>query len=76
MVNKPGRFVRDHILVRNVVHPYRFTRDTLADMRVLRQIDDKFIVGIVPQEGKMLGNFVFPIRLPIRIMPSSQWIRE
>ena len=76
MVNKPGRCVRDQISVHNVVHPYRFTRDTLADMRVLRQIDDKFIVGIVPQEGKMLGNFVLPVWLPIRIMPSSQWIRE
>ena len=59
MVNKPGRCVGDLISVHNVVHPYRFTRDMLADMRVLRQIDDKFIVGIVPQEGKMLGNFVF-----------------
>ena len=39
----------------NVVHPYRFTKEMLASMRVLRQLDEKFIVGVVSYEGEILG---------------------
>ena len=53
MANKPDGCVKNQISVHNVVHPYRFTRDMLASMRVLRQLDDKFIVGVVSQEGKI-----------------------
>ncbi|XP_068682274.1 DNA mismatch repair protein Mlh3-like [Montipora foliosa] len=52
MMNKPGRCVKDQISIHNVVHPYRFTRDMLAGMKVLRQLDDKFIVGVISSEGK------------------------
>ena len=44
---------KSQILVHNVVHPYRFTRDMLAGMRVLQQLDEKFIVGVVSQEGEI-----------------------
>ena len=53
--NEPGGCVKNQISVHNVVHPYRFTRDMLTDMRVLRQLDDKFIVGVVSQEGEIHG---------------------
>ena len=51
--NKPGNCARNQISVHNVVHPYRFTRDMLAGMRVLQQLDDKFIVGVLSQEGRI-----------------------
>ena len=54
MMNKPGSCVKGQISIHNVVHPYRFTRDMLAGMRVLRQLDDKFIVGVISSEGKIL----------------------
>ncbi|KAJ7365537.1 DNA mismatch repair protein [Desmophyllum pertusum] len=57
MVNKPAGD-KTQISVHNVVHPYCFTRDMLAGMRVLRQLDDKFIVGIVSQEGEDDGLLV------------------
>ena len=44
---------KTQLLVHNVVHPYCFTRDMLTGMRVLRQLDEKFIVGVVLQEGKI-----------------------
>lgn len=43
---------KTQISAHNVVHPYCFTRDMLTGMRVLRQLDDKFIVGVVLQEGE------------------------
>ena len=52
MANKLDGCVKNQISVHNVVHPYRFSRDMLASMKVLRQLDDKFIVGVVSQEGK------------------------
>ena len=52
-VNKPGNCARNQISVHNVVHPYRFTRDMLEGMRVLQQLDDKFIVGVLSQEGRI-----------------------
>ena len=55
MANQPGGCIKNQITVHNVVHPYRFTKDMLAGMRVLRQLDDKFIVGILSQEGKRHG---------------------
>ena len=58
MANKPGICTRNQISVHNVVHPYRFTRDMLAGMRVLQQLDDKFIVGVLSQEGRIHLKFV------------------
>lgn len=52
MANKPGICARKQISVHDVVHPYRFTRDMLAGMTVLRQLDDKFIVGVLSQESR------------------------
>ena len=57
MANKPGTCTRNQISVHNVVHPYRFTRDMLAGMRVLQQLDDKFIVGVLSQEGRIHLKF-------------------
>ena len=57
MANKPGICTRNQISVHNVVHPYRFTRDMLAGMRVLQQLDDKFIVGVLLQEGRIHLKF-------------------
>ena len=51
MINKPSGD-KSHISVHNVVHPYCFTKDMLTGMRVLRQLDDKFIVGVFSQGGK------------------------
>ena len=58
MANKPGGCVKSQISVHNVVHPYRFTRDMLAGMKVLRQLDDKFIVGVLSLGGKIHGDLV------------------
>ena len=55
--NKPGICTRNQISVHNVVHPYRLTRDMLAGMRVLQQLDDKFIVGVLLQEGRIHLKF-------------------
>jgi len=49
---------KTQISVHNVVHPYCFTRDMLTGMRVLRQLDDKFIVGVVLQEGEAV-TFIY-----------------
>ncbi|KAL9953856.1 hypothetical protein ACROYT_G041329 [Oculina patagonica] len=57
MINKPAGD-RTRISVHNVVHPYCFTTDMLTGMRVLRQLDDKFIVGVVSQEGEDDGLLV------------------
>ena len=57
MMNKPGSCVKDKISIHNMVHPYRFTRDMLAGMKVLRQLDDKFIVGVISNEGMILMIF-------------------
>lgn len=46
---------KTQVLVHNVVHPYCFTRDMLTSMRVLRQLDEKFIVGVVSQEGEIVS---------------------
>lgn len=46
---------KTQISAHNVVHPYCFTRDMLTGMRVLRQLDDKFIVGVVLQEGEAVS---------------------
>lgn len=46
---------KTQISAHNVVHPYSFTRDMLTGMRVLRQLDDKFIVGVVLQEGEAVS---------------------
>ena len=54
MVNKPG-LDKSQISVHNVAHPYRFTKEMLTSMRVLRQLDEKFIVGVVSHEGETLG---------------------
>jgi len=51
MINKAASD-KTQISAHNVVHPYSFTRDMLTGMRVLRQLDDKFIVGVVLQEGE------------------------
>lgn len=51
MVNKPG-LDKSQISVHNVAHPYRFTKEMLTSMRVLRQLDEKFIVGVVSHEGE------------------------
>ena len=53
MASKAGGCVKNQISVHNAVHPYRFTKDMLAGMKVLRQLDDKFIVGVLSQEGKI-----------------------
>ena len=58
MVNKAGGCVKNQISVHNAVHPYHFTKDMLAGMKVLRQLDDKFIVGVLSQEGKRRGDLV------------------
>ena len=50
MINKAASD-KTQLLVHNVVHPYCFTRDMLTGMQVLRQLDEKFIVGVVLQEG-------------------------
>ena len=44
---------KTQVLVHNVVHPYCFTRDMLTAMQVLRQLDEKFVVGVVSQEGEI-----------------------
>ena len=36
------------VAVHNVIHPYHFSRDMLMNMVVVNQLDDKFIVGVVP----------------------------
>ncbi|XP_067031022.1 DNA mismatch repair protein Mlh3-like isoform X2 [Acropora muricata] len=51
MVNKPGNCVRNQIPIHNMVQPHRFTRDMLESMRVLQQLDEKFIVGVVSYRG-------------------------
>ena len=51
MINKPSGD-KSQISVHNVVHPYCFTKDMLTGMRILRQLDDKFIVGVFSQEGE------------------------
>ena len=54
MVNKPGNCVRNQIPIHNMVQPHRFTRDMLESMRVLQQLDEKFIVGVVSYRGEIL----------------------
>jgi len=54
MINNAGSD-KTQISAHNVVHPYCFTRDMLTGMRVLRQLDDKFIVGVVLQEGEAVS---------------------
>ncbi|XP_015767877.1 PREDICTED: DNA mismatch repair protein Mlh3-like [Acropora digitifera] len=54
MVNKPGNCVRNQIPIHNMVQPHRFTRDMLESMRVLQQLDEKFIVGVVSCRGEIL----------------------
>jgi len=54
MINKAASD-KTQVLIHNVVHPYCFTRDMLTSMRVLRQLDEKFIVGIVSQEGEIVS---------------------
>ena len=49
---------KTQISAHNVVHPYCFTRDMLTGMRVLRQLDDKFIVGVVLQEGEAVTTCI------------------
>ncbi|PFX17093.1 DNA mismatch repair protein Mlh3 [Stylophora pistillata] len=56
-VSKSG-LDKSHISVHNVVHPYRFTKEMLASMRVLRQLDEKFIVGVVSYEEEVDGLLV------------------
>lgn len=51
MVNKPGNCVRNQIPIHNMVQPHRFTRNMLESMRVLQQLDEKFIVGVVSHRG-------------------------
>ena len=54
MINKAASD-KTQVSVHNVVHPYCFTRDMLRGMRVLRQLDEKFIVGVVSQEGEIVS---------------------
>ena len=54
MITKAGSD-KSQVLVHNVVHPYCFTRNMLSGMRVLRQLDEKFIVGVVSQEGEIVS---------------------
>ncbi|CAH3140642.1 unnamed protein product [Pocillopora meandrina] len=56
-VNKPG-LDKSQISVHNVAHPYRFTKEMLTSMRVLRQLDEKFIVGVVSHEEGADGLLV------------------
>ena len=55
---------KTQISAHNVVHPYCFTRDMLTGMRVLQQLDDKFIVGVVLQEGEAV-TILFTVYLYI-----------
>ena len=52
MINKAASD-KTQVSVHSVVHPYCFTRDMLTGMRVLQQLDEKFIVGVVSQEGEI-----------------------
>ena len=52
MINKADRD-KTQVSVHNVVHPYCFTGDMLTGMQVLRQLDEKFIVGVVSQQGEI-----------------------